>query len=181
MNFFPTPPTDNLYKFLAILGAWGLLISAGFIALLTHQSYLTEQFETKRIKYLQGEIWIQKVDRRIDSLKKKRVNENVIEGYSNLFRPEEELVALNKQLELAKEYRTELKEVLKKEPENYIPFLRSAGFIDWFYALLVASGVFLCVGFIRWMRLQKITDDLLRLDLQLRRAELKNESKPRKP
>lgn len=175
MNFFPTPPTDNLYKFLAILGAWGMLIAAGFLALLAHQNYETEKFEKKRMAFFQGENWIATAERRINSLKFNRTNENKIEGLSNLVKPSEELSMLSKQLELAKEYRAELKKVLEKEPNNDLPFLRTVGILNWFYGLLVGSGAFLCVGFISWMRLQKIADDLLRLDLQLKKAQLKNE------
>jgi hypothetical protein len=173
MNWLPTPPTDNLYKFLAIFGTWGLLFVFGSLLVLSYQNHEHDEFSKKLKAVYSEESWIRKAEARVKSLKENRLAESSIPEISNRFSPKEELLFLSNAIALSKERLAQLKEFTKQPPENIFPFLASIRF-DW-WLLGILNGTFVCFyfGFRQWLVLQRASDELLQLDLTLKKAQVK--------
>jgi hypothetical protein len=179
MNWFPTPPTDNLYKFLAVLGAWGLLFVFGSFLILSYQNYEHEEFNKQLVSLSSEESWLRKAEMRLKSLEGNRVQDNAIPEISNHFSPKEELVFLSNAIALSKEHLSLLKERTKEAPKNVVPFLASVRFDLWLPGVAFVTFICFYIGFRQWLVLQRASDELLRLDLLLKKAELKEVSRSR--
>lgn len=179
MNWLPTPPTDNLYKFLAIFGTWGLLFVFGSLLALSYQNHEHAEFNKKLMSVYSEEGWLRKAEARVKSLKENRVGENTIPEISSRFPPKEELLFLSSAIDLSKERLAQLKEITKQPPENIFPFLASIHF-DW-WLLGVLGGTLACFyfGFRQWLVLQRTSDELLQLDLTLKKAQVKASNRGR--
>jgi len=173
MNWFPTPPTDNLYKFLAILGAWGLLFVFGSLLVISYQNYEHEEFNKKLMSLYSEESWLRKAEARLKSLKENRAGENVIPEISKHFPPKEESLFLSNAIALSRERLAQLKEGTKQPPENAVPFLVSIRFDRWLLVVLAVTLGFFYFGFRQWFVLQRMSDELLKLDLVLKKAQVK--------
>lgn len=177
MNWFPTPPTDNLYKFLAILGSWGVLLVLGSIVVLVYQNHEHAEFNKRLEALYSEESWLQKAEARITSLKGKRPTENSISGISDRFSPKEESLFLLRAVSLSKERLAQLKEIEMHPPANLFPFLALIHFDRWLLGILaIALGCFY-YGFRQWLVLQRTSDELLRFDLILKKVQVQKSSR----
>lgn len=179
MNWFPTPPTDNLYKFLAIIGAWGMLFVVGFFVTLNYQNYEYAEFNKKTSLIYADESWIRKAELRVKSLKEGRDGDNAIPEISNRFAPMDELVFLTSAIRLFTERLETMKELTKRPPNNLFPYLESIHVEWWLPAIFGLLLIAFQIGFSQWRVLQGISDELLRLDLTLKRRQV-NERNRRK-
>lgn len=171
MNWLPTPPTDNLYKFLAIFGTWGMLFVFGSLLLLFYQNHEHSEFTKKVIALSSEESWLRKVEARAESLAKNRLTENIIPGISDHFSPKEEMVFIKNAVNLSRGSLPKLRQLAGDPPTNVFPFLATIHFDRWLVGVLVFSWVCFYYGFRQWLVLQRITDELLRLDLSIKRAQ----------
>jgi hypothetical protein len=179
MNWFPTPPTDNLYKFLAVLGAWGVLFVLALLVLLTYQNHEHAEYN-KKLSFLYSEqSWLQKAELRLKSLKENRLGENLLPSISGSFSPKNEELFLENAAVLSRERLSELKELARHPPENIFPFLASIHFDQLLLGTLPLVFGSLYFGFRQWLALQRISDELLRLDLTLKRKQAKEASRTR--
>lgn len=173
MNWLPSPPTDNLYKFLAIIGAWGVFFVVGLLLVLFYQNYEHAEFNKKMSSIYAEEDWNRKAESRVNSLKKGFSGENRIPEISNNFSPKEELLFLSNAMKLSSERLAQLKELTKQPPQNFFPFLASINFDRWLLGVLALAFVTFYFGFRQWFVLQRISDEILQLDLALKRAQTK--------
>jgi len=179
MNWLPSPPTDNLYKFLALLGAWGLLFFLGSLLVLEYQNYEHAEFNKKVLSVSAEESWIRKAELRLNSLKDQHPEENAIPEISDHFTPKEELLFLTNSIALSEEHLVQLKELTAQPPQNVVPFLASIHFDRWLLGILILSMGCFYLGFRQWLVLQHMSDELLRLDLTLKKAQVKEASRHR--
>jgi len=173
MNWLPSPPTDNLYKFLAIIGGWGVFFIFTFLLALFFQNYEHAEFNKKMSSIYAEEDWNRKAESRVNSLKKGLTGENRIPEISSNFSLKEELLFLSNSMKLSSERLAQLKELTKQPPQNIFPFLASINFDRWLLGALALVLLAFSYGFMQWFVLQRISDEILRLDLILKRTQAK--------
>lgn len=179
MNWFPTPPTDNLYKFLAIVGAWGVIFVLAVLVLLSYQNHEHAEYN-KKLSFLYSEqSWLQKAELRLKSLKENRLGENSIPSISSSFSPKDEALFLANATTISRERLAELKDLARHPPENIFPFLVSIHFDQLLLGTLPLVFGSLYFGFRQWLALQRISDEMLRLDLRLKRKQVQEASRTR--
>lgn len=123
MYLLPTPPTDNLYKYMALTGLWLCFGVLALIAVLYYQNFESQEFNKQQSWMYSKEDAKRKFESRLDSLSKGRLTENTLKGISDRFTPKEEAVLLEKlRLSTAEEI-----SILKKQtdtpPKTLFPFL----------------------------------------------------------
>jgi hypothetical protein len=179
MNWFPTPPTDNLYKFLAVLGAWGMLFVLALLVLLSYQNYEHAEYN-KKLSFLYSEqSWLQKAELRLKSLKENRPGENSIPSISTSFSPKDEALFLTNAATLSRERLAELKDLTRRPPESIFPVLAAIHFDQLLLGIFPFVFGSLYFGFRQWLALQRISDEMLKLDLTLKRKQVQEASRMR--
>lgn len=178
MNWLPSAPTDNIYKFFAIIGVWCLLFFAGGLLAVEYQRYEYAEFTRREQILLADDNWVLSAERRVNSLKNGRDGENAIPDLSGKFAAlKDELLFLDNAIRLTKQRMVTMKERVKEPPVYIIPFL-VAFRIDIVLASILAIGLlFSWVGFRKWYELQRFTDELLRLDWATKKAQIEDVAK----
>jgi hypothetical protein len=174
MNIIPKPPTDNLYKFIAITGVWFVFF---VVASMMYISYLSFQIEREGLDfstYSDSKYLIFKIDKRLTSISKKEFDKNVLDTIPTIDGGKREV-----------QFLTNLKEIhskvvgkyeIRKNESKYsdqIELINTTGLL-WVVFMLVFSAV-ICFfyGFKAWFtQVQKPADNALKLDLELKQLSI---------
>ena len=182
MKWLPTPPTDNLYKYLAISGLWLTLgFSFLFVYSIKTAHSLEDYYQLSQWTY-QNERNIEKFLKRIKSLEENKINDHKIERISEKYSPKEELIFLKKALKNTEKSHSENKEQLKElgQPELTWKWIDRAYIFIWLPAAIPLSLALSYIGFRLWYsKSQKYTDEILLIELELKKETLKQIRKPK--
>jgi len=174
MKWLPSPPTDNLYKFMSIFGLWLLL---GLVLLFAWLGYLNFQVkkegERSQAYFISTNMEL-KISTRLASIKAKHFNENRLEWVLPDTGIEQEQKILQMALDNHRQIIEKNKDALNHNIDGMLEMLESMGFL-W----IMPIYVFLAVGcpyfgFTRWYRyIQKPSEAAHELDCRLKEATLR--------
>lgn len=174
MNWLPSPPTDNLYKFIAIFGLWLLL---GLIMVFAWLGYLQFQLEKEGERaqaYFSSKRMEAQISARLASVKARRPAENKLEWMPPDISLEQEQKLIQEMLTDHKQAIEKNKDALDRKFGEELKLLGSMGF-PWvmpIYMLFTVSCTLF--GFIQWHRkIQKPSEEAHILDCRLKEVEIK--------
>lgn len=176
MKWLPSPPTDNLYKFMSIFGLWLLL---GLVLLFAWLGYLDFQIkkESERSQaYFISTNMESKISTRLASIKAMHFNENRLEWILPSTGIEQEQKILQMALDNHKQIIDKNKDSLNHNIREMMEMLES---MDFLWIVMIPIYVFLAVGcpyfgFTRWYRyIQKPSEAAHDLDCRLKEATLR--------
>lgn len=78
IKFLPTPPTDNLYKFMAIFGAWALLILALFMMGIGYLGFKSKEETQQTIAYYRTTSTVQHIQDRLAAIQAGRLKDAIV-------------------------------------------------------------------------------------------------------
>lgn len=172
--FLPSPPTDNLYKFMAILGAWTLLILAVFLMGVDYLAFKSKEEAQQTIAYYRAAHNVQLIQDRLAAIQAGRLNDAIVPGSSPHDGSNSERTRLQNGLQNNQDYVTRHQDDAYRDDAQTDWQILSA--IHGLYYILVLGGVgIFCLipGFYRWWRIQRVSDDLL--DSQLKFQKMTNQ------
>ncbi|MGY2293288.1 hypothetical protein ACW9H6_12180 [Pseudomonas sp. SDO528_S397] len=175
-GWLPSPPTDNLYKLMAIFGMW---LSAGLIAALLALSYLKYNIDQSTDEFIYKQHVkndIEKIKKRLASLKADKPEQNVLE-WSSGFKDEKAVLekVLESNLETINSDTASKKEELLQPDNPIIKFIFKSNLLVYTVIVIyIPLAIFcLCFGFRRWaVRVQGPSERLNELDIELKKAAL---------
>lgn len=175
MQILPSIPTDNFYKFIAITGVW---LTLGTIIFLIYLGYLNYRLEIERIEsnsYFRSSSTLRNVELRLKSIEEGKLTENILAWTPDFEKIEDERVFLEKLKDnnekVVKEY--EANEEIKAH--EVLSIAEKMG-LTWILPIYIFSSL-ICFsyGFKHWInKVQKPTDELLQLDIQIKKLTIKN-------
>ncbi|WP_412498459.1 hypothetical protein [Vibrio furnissii] len=174
VKFFPTPPTDNLYKFCAILGAW---LVAGVIALFILLGYVTYDLEKQSVAqthHFRTMSNYEKVIDRLSSIEQGKLDENIIEWLPSSDGSENEVDRLLEIKANQEKAITEYENEIRTDYGEIFEVVEATGIWWVIYVLISLSVLCFYFGFKLWyIKVQKISDELLVLDVEIKRLTLR--------
>jgi len=161
MNFLPKPPTDNLYKFVAILGLWMLVFTVAIGFFINFMIYQIEQ-ETETVARLMGyDSKLSRIERRLQSIEDGELDQNIVDTSPVNDGSQEEL---NYLIDLKGRIKETVDE-LESRGTDYAQAVKVAWGIKlhWFlYIFPSLSCLFFWFGFRQWyFKIQKPSEDAL--------------------
>lgn len=186
MNPFPTIPTDNLYKFMALSGLWILFGILALMILLIYQIHENEKFTKKQSTIYTDQSSIREYTRRINSISAGKTSENLIPYISDHFKKIKDELSYEK--DVVKSNQDEIKRFsteIKNRPASIFRSFESLSSVNETYTLitfvtLYLSGCILAIiGFRNWRKIQLVANEIQKCDLELKRLQLAYEKRPR--
>lgn len=172
MNWLPTLPTDSLHKYLALNGLWFVYGILALLAFLNYQNFEHEEFNKKQSWLLSKQESVRKFKARAESIKKREFSENTIPGISNKLKPKEEIILLRNAISLNENDIEALTQDAKKQPNSLFPLV-AYFHIEQLLVVFFGAGIFLASwGFSNWVKLQRISDEMQKHDLELKRLQI---------
>lgn len=170
MNFLPKPPTDNLYKFVAILGLWMIIFTMAIGFFINFMTYQIDQ-ETEAVVRLMGyDSKLSRIERRLQSIEAGELGENILEAAPVHDGSEEEMSYLADVKDRIKENMNKL----ESRGADYVQAVNVAWTIKLHWLLYIfpaLSCLFFWFGFRQWyLKIQKPSD--YALEQQRRISEL---------
>jgi hypothetical protein len=179
MNWLPTPPTDNLHKYIALNGLWFIYGVLALLTVLHYQNFEHEEFNKRQSSLFSKQDAVRKFESRINSLANGKLTENNIPGISSHFNPKEEKVFLENAIVLNQQDISSLSEETKKPPTSWFSLLVHFH-VDKFLVVFLGVGLVLTYcGFRSWAKSQRVVDEIQRHDLALKRFHLKEANSSR--
>jgi hypothetical protein len=177
MNWLPTPPTDSLHKYVALNGLWFTYAVLAVLAVMHYQNFEHQEFNKHQSWLFAKQESLRKFDARLASLSKGKNSENAIPSISDHFTPRDEKAFLQEASSQAREEIAQLTEQTKNVPGNL--FLLGAYFrIDVIIMVMaLAAWLFAYWGFRNWIKSQRVADEIQKIDLELKRLQLKEASR----
>lgn len=172
MNWIPNLPTDSLHKYLALHGLWFIYGVLALLVFLQHQNFKHDEFNQKQAWLHSKEEAVRKFKDRIKSISSGKLTENNIPGITDHFTPKDEILFLNNAIVLNKADIDNLAQEVKKQPESLFPFLNYLHIDVILLLVLTAAFIFTSFGFSNWWKLQRISDEIQKHDLELKRIQL---------
>jgi hypothetical protein len=174
LNFFPTPPTDNFYKFLAILGAWLMGAVVALFMLLGYFNYDIEKQSLAQTYHFQTTQKLEKIKRRQKSIELGNIQENIIDNARFSDGSHQEIKYLNDFESRLKIRIKEYNKVARTDYKKVFEVIKATGFMYFIYSLIAAAILCFWIGFKNWyFKVQKVNDELLGLDLKIKRLTLR--------
>jgi Ca2+/Na+ antiporter len=169
-DFFPKPPTDNLYKFMAITGTWLLSLVAVSLMFLGYMSFKIEK-ETNQIAHqMNYRQTIGEIDRRVLAIDEKRCNDAIISWSKEHECNDNEKKFLLRVKEVNEAH---IKEYDKQDKIDFVNVWDTAKSIGvmWVFIIFTFLGVFLFYfGFTRWYKhIQKPENEAAILDIKIKK------------
>ncbi|SYZ83251.1 Uncharacterised protein [Vibrio paracholerae] len=173
MTFFPTPPTDNLYKFCAIFGAWLVAAVVALFVLLEYVTYDLEKQSLAQMHHFRTTSNYQKIVDRLSSIEQGDLGENIIEWLPNSDGSVQEVKHLH---EIKSNYQKLIEEYENEVRIDYGEIIEvvDATRIMWLIYVLIGLAAFcFYFGFKYWyVKVQKVSDELMQKDLAIKRLTL---------
>ena len=173
MNWLPTPPTDSLHKYIALNGLWFIYGTLALLTVLHYQNFEHEEFNKRQSWLFSKQEAVHKFEARLNSLAKGKLAENNVPGISSHFNPKKEKVFLENAVVLNQQDISSLSEETKKPPTSLFPLLAHFHFDKLLVVFLGVGLVLTYRGFRSWAKSQRVSDEIQRHDLALKRFQLK--------
>lgn len=157
MKWIPTPPTDNLYKYMAITGVWltfGLVVAFLWIG---HLNYQLNIRSGNLSVYAFAQTKIFEIERRLKSLEDNDIHSNKLDWLPESISNEEEFLKqiLNNHIK----NKTEAEKSLDNKDIEITEILEHMKLHYIFSAYAVISLFLLIFGFWRWYKLVQIPNE----------------------
>jgi len=163
IQLLPSPPTDNLYKFMAIFGAWVLLILALFVMGIGYLSFKSREESQQAIAYTRSVGTVLHIQDRLDAIQAGRLNDAIVTWFFFNDTAATEKAFLRKALQNNKEYLAHHQgDAERHEAWTFWQILEATHSIVFILAL-GGVGIFCFMyGFRRWYkRVQRVSDAIL--------------------
>lgn len=161
IQFLPSPPTDNLYKFMAIFGAWALLILSVFLMGTDYLAFKSKVEAQQTIAYYRATHNVKLIQDRLAAIQAGRLNDAIVPWAPHHDGSDSEKVFLQNGLQNNQAYVTHHQDDADRDDVQTDWQILSA--IHGLFYILVFGGVgIFCLisGFYRWWRIQRISDAL---------------------
>jgi len=173
LNFFPKPPTDNLYKFLAVTGTWLMAFVTIFIMYLGYINHEIKKISIKQDNYYFHKNTVNDINRRLSSIKKGEIKRNVLDWTIISDGSIKETTFLNA---AKKRYIERIKQYESKPRQDYnelFKLVKATGFL-WVVYLIIAIAVFcFYFGFRYWYsKVQKLSDISIQHDINIKKLTI---------
>ncbi|RBC02804.1 hypothetical protein C3E97_008600 [Pseudomonas sp. MWU12-2115] len=173
MQWLPSPPTDNLYKFMAIFGLWLLL---GLLLLFAWFGYmnfkLDEESRDNQHYYFSKNMKLD-ISRRLASLEANNSGENKLEWVPENSSPDQEKSFLKEALKNHEETMESTKYVLKSQTGRDLKIFEASGalWILWLYVAIAIACPYL--GFKWWYKKIQLPNEAANdMELKIKEASL---------
>lgn len=173
MSYIPTPPTDSLYKYMAITGIVLALVSIPGLSFLSYlnmhiEKYQSEKFLSDRSEQIIKEAEHCKTELPLETKKCSMLGINVDDSSGSSTEKFDTLITQQKnQLESYKKTIAVVEGL-----EEHIVWLSTSGFIYLFIIIPALSMLLILYGFSRWFKkIQKPKDELALVELEIRKLE----------
>jgi hypothetical protein len=163
IQFLPSPPTDNLYKFMAIFGAWALLILALFVMSIGYISFKSREESQQAIAYTRSVGTVLHIQDRLDAIQAGRLNDAIVTWSPIQDGSDTEKAFLRKALQNNKEYLARHQgDAERHDAWTFWQILEATHGIV-FILIFGGVGIFCFIyGFRRWYkRVQRVSDAIL--------------------
>ncbi len=187
MNFLPKPPTDNLYKLIALIGTWLVTIGVFYLIVIAILEYRLELVSKKQVILFSAQDKIELIDQRLNSIEKGNLDESILAWSPHIDGNQKEVDFLNSQLEKLKNLENKFLPIVQNnEPQKYSNYLfKTYLHVLFSIILFFVGGTMFYVGYRLWYsRVQKCIDQQQQYDLKIKRLtalkllrELKNDKK----
>ena len=181
MNPLPSPPTDNLYKFMALSGVWLMVFLLAFYAWLMNADYEIRA-EAKELKaFITAQSSLRNIQARLASVRAGHLGENRLVWIPKEWPIEQEVHVLS---EVASSHQQTVETYQKSNHNKYeesLDRLSSMG-STWFLVSYVAAAFGLTyTGFALWYRrVQKPNEVAARIELDIKNTSLRKVEPERK-
>ena len=175
MRFIPSPPTDNIHKFKAILG---LLISTLFLAFLFYLKYLSFHFEKAnelQMYAIKAESTLKKIDCRLEAIKVGRIEKCPFDPLlKDGSEKEIESLIFRRAVQERQISNYKVHADISKPINDNVEWV-VASHLNMVLGAVAGTGIVLfVVGFRDWhLKVQKNADEINEIDLELKKVELK--------
>ena len=158
---------------MAILGVWLSVLVIFFIMFMGYLEYELENTSRESTKYYRVKEVTRQIDLRLGSIDKGNLEENVIDWVHLSDGSDGEVKFLTSMKVDNDKYVQKYETEDKTDYGRYLDLIKATGFL-WFILLIIALAVFcFYFGFKQWyIKVQKISDELLEKDLDLKKIEL---------
>lgn len=172
MNYLPAPPTDNLYKFMAITGLWFVMGVLAYFAYLGYLGYMSEKESNEYRSYMHSIMMSQDISKRINQHKtNKAAKATRPDWIPEHFTKEDELHFLEKALENHQKTITDYQGAIHPYGEQLHELLAVPLRVT--LTILIFGYILVIVGFIRWYKkVQQPQDELTKLEVELKKITL---------
>lgn len=169
----PPPPTDDLSKYAAITGLWLTFAFSVLLAFVTYVSYAMRGHTSVVMQIVRSESFLRDIDARIKSIEAGRFNENVMKASSGRD-PRSELALLRNFAEVTRPSLEQAKLLSSRDKSSdYFKLLQVAYVYYWLPFAIVMSLAISLLGFLGWRKKQKVVDEMVKLDLDIRKRQLR--------
>ena len=153
---------------------WLLFGTLSLIALLHYQNFEHQNFNESQSSLQSTKQTVRKFKARIESLSNGRTTENIISGISKMS-AKDEIMMLNNAIILNEEKVETQSLVTQKKPKSLFPLIVFIGETQVTIAigfLLLTSLIMTIFGFNHWYKMQKISDNIQKYELEFKRLQL---------
>lgn len=152
MNPIPAAPTDNLYKFVAILGLWMFF---GLLALIGWLVYLEYEFKDKSIasiSYFRSVQALSDIENRLESIRTGGLEENKLDWVPKSWDLDQELHALEVARENHSESVAKNQHAIGSEAGKNLRYLKDPTVIGFGILYITLMSFCILIGFLRWKK-----------------------------
>lgn len=162
IKFLPTPPTDNLYKFMAIFGAWALLTLALFMMGIGYLGFKSKEETQQTIAYYRTTSAVQHIQDRLAAIQAGRLKDAIVPWAPLHDGSEAEKVFLQNALRNNQAYLAHHHDDADRHDIwTYWQIFSATGGIYFILALGVTGIPCFLFGFFRWQHIQSVSDAIL--------------------
>lgn len=166
IKFLPTPPTDNLYKFMAIFGAWALLILAVFMMGVGYLGFKSKEETQQTIAYYRTTSTVRHIQDRLAAIQAGRLEDAIVSWAPLHDGSDAEKTFLQNALQNNQTYLAHHHGDADRHDVWTFWQIFSATDGLFFILVLGGTGIFCFIfGFLRWQHIQSISDAILRGEL----------------
>lgn len=172
-QWLPTPPTDNLYKFMAISGVWLSTLVLIIYLLLGYANFRINEDEKVFLSAAQSKNIVAEIENRLKSIDNSAFEENRLDWIPEDISPEDERNRLIYALSRHKESISKAENIAKDDTGEKLRIAIASGFWP-IVNITIFAAVFLCYfGFTRWYKyVQKPADTAAKTEQLLREENL---------
>lgn len=174
MNILPSPPTDNIYKFCAIIGAWLCTLSIAAIAFIVYTTMQHLDFSLQRSNNSLSKYYLQQIEKRTKSIEKGELSKNIIEWSPFKDGSENEINFLKVASRNHSESIRELDSKAVSDTDLVFKIIDNLGLKSCIPILAAFSFLLMLWGFKKWYNeLQTKIDNGANIDLAIKDLNLK--------
>lgn len=172
MEILPSPPTDNIYKFAAILGAWFAAVLLGIFVVFSYVTYQSSEGMQRTVVRGQDMNSEFQVSQRLEAIDSGRFSDARLTWMSPNISIDQERKMLS---DLQTRLRTSIDQFEERPEDPVVKHFKefTASRLEWTLFIVVFFAVIPTLwGFLRWyQRIQLPSERMLTIELQIKELE----------